>query len=383
MEGEKRHIHYFDLLRVISAAGVIFMHTAASGLRAGVLDAAPYVTRGWHLMNLVTSFAFTAVPLFFMISGYLLFSDEKTQDVSYLFRRRLPRLLVPLIAWTVLYAVWLGLTDGEGTFFRGFLVHLGDALYGPVNVSLWFLYALIVFYILSPFLYAGLHGLTPGGHKLVLGVITLVSLRSALTAVLPDSAGGYLRFYVTNSFQALGGNLLLMLLGWYLGNWKKRLPTPLLWGVAAGTWLVIVIGTYVRTRLNGFYDQAFQTQSAGFEVLLASCVFLLAKQREDRPIRLLRAVPVVPLLLPIYLMHALVLMVMYRVIFDPLRFPEIVLAAVCVAIVCYLAAKTLASIRPLCFLFTGLRFDAASERCNWIFSLRRARLRRGAGRHGK
>ena len=94
----------------------------------------------------------------------------------------------------------------------------------------------------------------------------------------------------------------------------------------------------MRTRLNGYYDQAFQTQSAGFEVLLASCVFLLAKQREDRPFRLLRAVPVVPLLLPIYLMHALVLMVMYRVIFDPLRFPEIVLAAVCVAIVCYLAA---------------------------------------------
>lgn len=383
MEGEKRHIHYIDILRVISAAGVIFMHTAASGLRAGVLDAAPYVTRGWHLMNLVTSFAFTAVPLFFMISGYLLFSDEKTRDVAYLFRRRLPRLLVPLIAWTVLYAVWLGLAKGEGTFLQRFLLHLRDALYGPINVSLWFLYALIVFYILSPFLYAGLHGLSPGGHKLVLGVIALVSLRSALAAILPDSVGGYLKFYVTNAFQALGGNLLLMLLGWYLGNWKKRLPRALLWGVAAGTWGVIVIGTYVRTRLNGCYDQAFQTQSAGFEVLLASCVFLLAKQRADRPSRLLRAVPVVPLLLPIYLMHALALLVMYRLGFDPLRFPEIVLAAVCVGVVCYLAAKTLASIRPLCFLFTGLRYDAASESCSWIFSLRRARLCRGSGRHGK
>ena len=104
MEETKRHFYYIDTLRVISAVGVIFMHTAAAGLRAGVLDTAPYVTRGWHLMNLLTCFAFTAVPLFFMISGYLLFSDEKTKNVSRLFRRRLPRLVVPLAVWTLLCA---------------------------------------------------------------------------------------------------------------------------------------------------------------------------------------------------------------------------------------------------------------------------------------
>ena len=378
MAGEKRHIWYIDVLRVISAVGVIYTHTAASGLRAGVLGAAPYVTRGWHFMNLVTSFAFTAVPLFFMISGFLLFSDEKTQDVSYLFRHRLPRLLIPLAVWTLIYAAWLSFTSGEGAFLAGVLTRLRDALYDPVNVSLWFLYALIILYILSPFLYAGLHALRPGGHKLVLGVIALVSLRSALAALLPDRLGGFLSLYALKSFQALGGNLLLMLLGWYLGNWEKRLSKPALWGAATGTWLLIVIGTYVRTRMNGYYDPAFQTQSAGFEVLLASCVFLLAKQSLDRPSRLLRAVPIVPLTLPIYLMHALALLVMYE-FYDPMRFPAIICATLGVLIVCYLAAKTLATIRPLCFLFTGLRFEAASESCNWIYSFRRLR----PGRHAK
>ncbi len=378
MAGEKRHIWYIDVLRVISAVGVIYMHTAASGLRAGVLGAAPYVTRGWHFMNLVTSFAFTAVPLFFMISGFLLFSDEKTQDVSYLFRHRLPRLLIPLAVWTLIYAAWLSFRSGEGAFLAGVLTRLRDALYDPVNISLWFLYALIILYILSPFLYAGLHALRPGGHKLVLGVIALVSLRSALAALLPDRLGGYLSLYALKSFQALGGNLLLMLLGWYLGNWEKRLPKAALWGAAAGTWLLIVIGTYVRTRLNGYYDPAFQTQSAGFEVLLASCVFLLAKQSLDRPSRLLRAVPIVPLTLPIYLMHALALLAMYHFV-NPMRFPAIIGATLGVLIVCYLAAKTLASIRLLCFLFTGLRFEKASESCNWIYSFRRLR----PGRHIK
>ena len=357
------------MLRVVSAAGVIFMHTAASGLRAGILAEAPFVTRGWHLMNLVTSFAFTAVPLFFMISGYLLLTDEKTADVGYLFRRRLPRLLVPLSVWTLLTALWQGLTSGEGA--SGVLTRLGDAFLYPVIPPLWFMYTLIVLYLLSPFLYAGLHALKPGGHKLILALIALVSLRSALTALLPAQWGGWLSsLNLLNSLQALGGNLLLMLLGWYLGTWEKRVSNRLLAALAVGTWLVIVIGTYIRTRACGYYDQSFQTQSAGFEVLLASCLFLLAKQRLQRPSRLLSAVPAAPLTLPIYLMHGLALLVLFRLGVDPMRFPEILGVSVGVFAVCYLIAKTLASIRPLCYAFTGLRYDAACERCNWKWTFR-------------
>ena len=369
METGRQHIHYIDSLRVISAASVIFMHTAASGLRVGVLDAAPYVTRGWHLMNLLTSFAFTAVPLFFMISGYLLFTDEKTKDVSHLFRRRLPRLVIPLAVWTVLTAAWQSLTAGEGAL--GILTRLRDALYGPVITPLWFMYALIVLYLLSPFLYAGLHGLSRGGHRLVLAVIAAVSLRAALAALLPDQWGRWLNLYALKSLQVLGGNLLLMLLGWYLGTWEKRLPKPLLIAVASATWAVIVAGTYVRTRIYGVYDQAFQTQSAGFEVLLSACIFLLAKQVPDRPNRLLRAIPAAPLAFPIYLMHGLALLVLFRCGIDPLRFPEILGVSVGLLAVCYLVAKTLASIRPLCYAFTGLRYDAACGSCNWIYTVRK------------
>lgn len=369
MESTKRHYSYIDTLRVVSAAGVIFMHTAATALRVGVLEGAPYVTRGWHLLNLLTSFAFTAVPLFFMISGYLLLSDEKTGDVSVLFRRRLPRLIVPMAVWTLLTAVWKCVEGGEGAL--GVLVRLRDALYGPVITPLWFMYALIVLYLLSPFLYAGLNGLPKGGHKLVLVLIGLVSLRSALAALLPDSFGTYLNLYVLKSLQALGGNLLLMLLGWYLGNWEKRLPKPLLWGVAAGTWFVIVVGTYVRTRLNGYYDQAFQTQSAGFEVLLAACVFLLARQGEEKPSRLISAAPVAPLTLPMYLMHGLTLLMLFHYGVDPQRFPAVIGVTLLVFVGTFLISKTLASIKPLCYITTGLRFDAACESCNWQWTVRK------------
>ena len=377
MEGSRSHLYYIDVLRLMSAAGVVFMHTAASGLRAGVLAEAPFVTRGWHLMNLVTGFAFSAVPLFFMISGYLLLSDERTRDVSLLFRRRLPRLVVPLAFWTLLTVLWQSFSGGEG--LSGVLVRLRDALYGPAIIPLWFMYTIITLYLLSPFLYAGLHGLTPGGHRLVLVIIALVSLRAAVAAILPDSLGGYLQFTVLNYLQALGGNLLLMLLGWYLGNWERRLPKPLLLGVVVVTWLVIVLGTYLRTRTHGYYDGAFQNQSAGFEVLLAAGVFLLAKQGEARLSRFRWLRSLAGLTLPVYLMHGLVLLVTFRCVIDPLRFPAILGVTVLVLVVCWLATKTLASVPYLCYASAGLRFDAASESCNWVFTARRLRARRTAG----
>ena len=59
---ERPHVDYFDGLRIFAALCVIFMHTAAGPLRAGV-------NTDWHLLNVCTSLAFTAVPLFFMMSG--------------------------------------------------------------------------------------------------------------------------------------------------------------------------------------------------------------------------------------------------------------------------------------------------------------------------
>ncbi|MFR0796185.1 MAG: acyltransferase [Oscillospiraceae bacterium] len=96
---ERPHVDYFDGLRIFAALCVIFMHTAAGPLRAGV-------NTDWHLLNVCTSLAFTAVPLFLMMSGYLLMTSRKTADISVLLRHRLPRLVVPLAGWTVVAVLW-------------------------------------------------------------------------------------------------------------------------------------------------------------------------------------------------------------------------------------------------------------------------------------
>ena len=174
---QQRHIDYLDYLRVFAALSVVWMHTAADGLRCGV-------TRGWHLMNLVTSLAFTAVPLFLMISGYLLLSDARTLRTDLLLRHRIPRLLLPLVGWTLVSALWSCLRWGMpfGDFLRLFV----GGLYNPILVPYWFIFALLAIYLVSPLLRGGLSALDRSGVRLVLIMIGLVSLRAMIVPFLPD-----------------------------------------------------------------------------------------------------------------------------------------------------------------------------------------------------
>ena len=77
----------YDLLRVASMVGVVYLHTAAGALRQ-------LGTPLWHFSNLLSSLATAAVPLFFMLSGALLLSHPRTAELGTLFRRRLPKVLI-------------------------------------------------------------------------------------------------------------------------------------------------------------------------------------------------------------------------------------------------------------------------------------------------
>lgn len=312
---ERPHVDYFDGLRIFAALCVIFMHTAAGPLRAGV-------NTDWHLLNVCTSLAFTAVPLFFMMSGYLLMTSRKTADISVLLRHRLPRLVVPLAGWTVVAVLWqmfLAHTLTPGAIWA----QLVTALHGPVMVHFWYLYTLIALYALSPILYGG-----------------------------------------------------IQVLGYLLGSYEKEIPNWLLALGAVVLLAVISVGTWVRTVRTGEFNQSFQNQSAGFEIVLASCIFLLCKQTCNRPPRAwVKAVtgPVVALSMAIYLMHNIFLSMLFSVGVSVHSFGSTVGVTLLAFAACFVVTKTVATIRPLCYLATGKTYAEACRSCNWVYTFRRLR----------
>ena len=370
---ERPHVDYFDGLRIFAALSVIFMHTAAVPLRTGI-------NTGWHLLNVCTALAFTAVPLFFMMSGYLLMTSRKTADISVLLRHRLPRLVVPLAGWTVVAVLWqmfLAHTLTPGTVWA----QLVAALHGPAMLHFWYLYTLIALYALSPILYGGIQSLGRSGQVYLFVLAAAVSVHTMLIVVLPDGAARYIDWDIFDKLKIFGGHLATFVLGYLLGSYEKKIPNWLLVLGAVVSLAVISVGTWVRTVHTGEFNQAFQDQSSGFEIVLASCIFLLCKQTCNRPPRAwVKAVtePVVALSMAIYLMHNIFLSMLGSVGVTARSFGSTMGIVLLVFAGCFVVTKTAATIKPLCYLATGKTYVEACRSCNWVATFRRLRGRSAA-----
>lgn len=108
-----------------------------------------------------------AVPLFYVMSGFLFFYGvSKMQDCFPKIRKRARTLLVPYILWNVIFVLWyvvLQNVPGIGGFVNSDIVgdifggSLSNALFelfvAPASFPLWFLRDLIIIVLFSPLLY--------------------------------------------------------------------------------------------------------------------------------------------------------------------------------------------------------------------------------------
>lgn len=374
---KRSHIYYFDYIKIMAMIFVIFMHTAAGLLNVGS-------GFSWNLLNISISVSYTAVPLFLMMSGYLVLSEEMESDsyLSKLFRRRIPRLLLPLAAWTsaaILWQMFLEQTWTAGAVIDKIIYSLKE----PVMVHFWYMYTLIAIYIISP-LFCGIRLLGQKCRRYIFGVIMLCTFYTAVNAVLTLSVKGNVTVDLPARLLAwsAGGHLLSFVLGYFLETTKIRIPNTVLIISVIGTWGFISLATYMLTTRSGEYNQTFQVQSSGFEVILAMLIFLLFKQNFNKESRFHGFVRELSTMsLPIYLMHNILLGMLYYMGIRPSGFASVCMITVLNLAICYLVVKTAATIKPLCYLATGITFSEACHSCNWIYSFHRIKCIYGHRRH--
>lgn len=359
----KQHYDYMDYLRVFAMICVVYMHAAAGSLRMYLLSA------NWTGLSILTSLAFCAVPLFFMLSGALILNSERTADFAYVLKKRIPKLLLPLIVWSAVAAAWLAHQSAEGFTLLGALGRLKDGLSGPVMAHFWFMYTLIGMYLISPILYLGLKHLPRWGRR-ALAILLALGMAVATVSFCWPQIGAFLPGQIVEELWFFNGHLYALLMGWLLSKYEKKLPNWLLIGLIVLLWGGISVGTYLRTAQTGAYNATFQSQNHGFEILLAACIFQFCRQNLNRPIRCLTGIvrPLASLSFPVYLMHNIVISVLYAFGLPHERAAHVILATVLVILLSYLAVKTLATIRPLCYAFTGLTYDEACKSCNWVYT---------------
>ena len=242
MSAPSRRRWDYDLLRVASMVGVVYLHTAAGALRQ-------LGTPLWHFSNLISSLATAAVPLFFMLSGALLLSHPRTAELGTLFRRRLPKVLIPLLAWSGVVIALAGVLSGP----QAALDKLIPLLNTPVMVPYWFLYALVPIYLVSPLLKKMTDGLSEAHWNYLVGLWLIATIgMDTLCDLAP--AGPWqsaLTVHWTLNLDFVGGYLGYFLLGARLARLQKLPRRGTLWGVTAASFAVIAAGTFwLYTVLN-------------------------------------------------------------------------------------------------------------------------------------
>lgn len=134
-------IDYIDWLRALACMAVIMLHSAD-----------PYAFKLEDLSLFSSHFApvlihktfMWAVPVFFMITGALLIRPEKTFNARYFITRRLQKVVVPVLCWSVFYCLLKAYDRQQGYF--NWMFFLDNVLAIPLKPQfghLWFFYAYI------------------------------------------------------------------------------------------------------------------------------------------------------------------------------------------------------------------------------------------------
>lgn len=175
----KKRVVYLDFLRCLAICLVIVLHSIAPV----VVNTAFYQTSSWYLCMLVDTLDRMGVPLFFMISGYLMLARGSTLEVGTFYRKNLPKLLVPLAVWNLIYYLVNAWRMGEEPSLLAF----ASALFRQgVSSHMWFVYVLLGIYLLAPFLKRIVDNCTSQQLLVLIGIVLFYpTIRPVLNAFLP------------------------------------------------------------------------------------------------------------------------------------------------------------------------------------------------------
>jgi surface polysaccharide O-acyltransferase-like enzyme len=262
-----------DALRIAAAFAVVLLHSCIAPYNIVGDD-----VRRWHSALLLRSFTSFAVPCFFMLSGAFLLRHK--QSVASVMGKRLPKLAIPLAAWSAVYAIaQRGLSSSLPATgnAKELLAALAGALYSATAPHLWFMYSMIGIYIMLPLLsgwYAG-----AGLREKIWTVVAAYAAPSLLTGARVLMAGAA----VPPAWEMLSTDVALFIMGAMLYEHRAKLCAKRSFPLAVtavGYCLVVAPSYYMYVKTGLPSDQFFDWSSPTSTVFFAG-VFMLFMSLES------------------------------------------------------------------------------------------------------
>lgn len=304
----QKRVAYFDLLNIFAALSVVFLH--ANGAVHTFSN-----TLAWKQALGIEVICYWAVPVFFMLSGANLMNYRQRYSTALFFKKRLIKIIIPFIVWTLFYAVLFRVNPFK-TGLRDFFSRCFNT---GILSTFWFFIPLLAIYLAMPIL-----SLLKDNRRILwymFGVsFCLISLLPSLFTYL-GLAWNYALAPIMSS-----GYLIYAILGYLLATAEVSKGRRIaIYVLAVFSLLLRYFATLLLSQRDGTLNRLFFDYLQYHTVFLAAGVFLLFKHskvidrlsKNDRFIRIIKTLS--GLSFGVYLIHQAVIIFLQRFI-DPTTF---------------------------------------------------------------
>ncbi len=301
---EKQREIYAEWLRIVAAFSVVFQHTVSSAWYD-----APVNSLDFFALNFMNSLARFGVGVFIMLSGAFMLSPEYSHPPKKIFTHNLPKILVVLIFWVVVYGVINTVAEG-GTALD--ILSTPALLFTDPATHLWFLYTLAGLYLITP----ALRVFTEHASKNM--VLYVICIFFVFGLAIPTVSHLVSKFTDVDLYRNLGIRGTTTYAGFYLAGFYLskyglgQKARHILYVMALVSWvLAFYYSTYVSVmtnKPNEYFFGNFQPTTF-LEAAALFCLFRTryAKQVTTNP----RLIRLSACMLGVYLVHPIFLKAFY------------------------------------------------------------------------
>lgn len=203
-----QRVFYFDVLRVMAIIGIIFCHVSKDYIMKDM------GTLNFYISAFYDCFRDFSVPIFVMLSGALLIG--KKDSLLHFFKKRLSRILIPFIFWSILTIIYsFSYIKHSIDFNNAIDIILGHS--GTMGVTFWFIWMIIIVYVGVFFV----NKIIEHGNKKIEGFdkkfITILTILSVVYIILYQQHV-FVSAYYSTILSYYISFLTFAIIGYYIAN---------------------------------------------------------------------------------------------------------------------------------------------------------------------
>jgi surface polysaccharide O-acyltransferase-like enzyme len=256
---------YLNVLRIFACLMVLTVH---SGEFFYIGDRGQIIRDNYVWVNNYGSFMRACVPLFVMISGYLLLPIKEEAKIFY--KRRFTRLLIPFLFWSAMYAIipyLLGTSTISQMWHDLYIIPINFA---PSAGHLWFVYMFIGVYLFIPIFSPWVQTASKRSKQFFLLIWAITLCFPYIKTIYPEVFGeAFWNKYNTGYY--FSGYIGYLLLGNYI---KEHVTLSKSAELISG--LVIIIIGYTITNLVFAHQLPFAKDIPELELSWSFCTINVA-----------------------------------------------------------------------------------------------------------